>query len=86
MSEWQDISTAPKDGTKIDVWCVNDVFGEPIGRVPDAWWSEEHEEWSAGASWLSRPIEAPVATATGRPVVKVTHWMPKPQPPTLGGK
>jgi len=36
---WQDISTAPRDGTHIDLWMV-DESGKGW-RVPDAWWVDD---------------------------------------------
>ena len=63
---WQDISTAPKDGTKIDLW-------HPTrGRLVDAFWNKRtyvlYEPWGWGnASW-------------GR-ITGATHWRPLPQEP-----
>ncbi len=80
MSEWQDISTAPKDGTIL-------VFGKPcdlvIGNVvmvkfknPAAYtaaWDELDEAFCvSGGSWLG-------------PFIEPTHWMPLPDPPKDAG-
>ncbi len=79
--DWQPIETAPKDGTKVDGWAVNTVTGEPVGRMPGMWW--EGEAWQYGREkgfyW---EIEVPIFAKTGVPVVKLTHWMPLPKPPT----
>ena len=37
---WNDISTALKDGTPIDLW-HKDGF-----RVTDVWWDDEDEVWT----------------------------------------
>jgi len=37
---WNDISTALKDGTRIDLW-HKDGF-----RVTDVWWNDEDEVWT----------------------------------------
>lgn len=77
MTEWQDISTAPKDGTHII------LFGH---IVP----SERHQTeyvrpfavtgcWeSLDDSWCAIPGE------WDGPFVRATHWMPLPSPPTSG--
>lgn len=36
MSEWQPIETAPKDGTRIDLWMVDKSGSEY--REPEAYW------------------------------------------------
>jgi hypothetical protein len=70
MSEWQPISTAPKDGQTIV------LFGEGLVTV-GGWVSaadqgaEPSEEYSIAADWWSLDLRnnAP------------THWMPLPDPP-----
>jgi hypothetical protein len=81
MADWQPIETAPKDGSRIDGWAVNTVRPENVpGRYSNMWW--EDGEWVIGQRYQPFPIEAPIA-ATGEPVVKLTHWMPLPEPPAL---
>ncbi len=41
VSEWQDISTAPRDGTKLLIW--------ERGRIFAAWWEDEYV-WAKG--WI----------------------------------
>ena len=80
MTEWREISTAPKDGTVVDLWAQLNG-GE---RVTDAYWGQrsadkaqrEHfgfEEFGwcrdADDSWVY-------------PVTFPTHWMPLPSPPS----
>lgn len=43
LMEWQDISTAPRDGTKIDLWAIG-AEGE-AERIPDVVW-ERHRFFS----------------------------------------
>lgn len=76
---WQDIATAPKDGTRIDGWLK--VPGGPGHRITDMKWDEEVGEWRTGTANFSWPIEAPVHVETGEPVVKLTHWQPLPASP-----
>jgi len=78
MQQWQPIETAPKDGTKIDIW----IAGER--RTDVRWmWSEDkpHREW-----WC---VEEPDGD-WGRMEwcnlgqtysVAPTHWMPRPKSP-----
>jgi hypothetical protein len=80
---WQPISTAPKDGTVIDLWCVwtDTREGE---RVPDSHWGvstiafedEEIEGWVGGYIGVDG-MEAIIDPESR----EVTHWMPLPEPP-----
>jgi hypothetical protein len=72
MSEWQDIASAPKDGTPILIFVPGSAQ-----EVKEAWWALQYEGgpgyWStptgpAGRGYVILP-EAP------------THWMPLPEPP-----
>lgn len=38
VQDWRDIESAPKDGTRIDIWTVN-------GRRTDCWWYEPLGCW-----------------------------------------
>lgn len=66
MNEWQPLETAPRDGTKIDLWHPTN------GRFVNAFWCKQtytlHEPWG----WSSQQL--------GR-ITGVTHWMPLPRPP-----
>ena len=73
MSEWRPIHTAPKDGTRVDLWCVNHLHyakkGErrcnvDWGTVTD-WMGRERQDWRHGHGEDLQP----------------THWMPIPLPP-----
>lgn len=82
MSEWQTIDSAPKDGTKIDVWAV--WRGEAVGeRIPDAEWGVawDHDRETDVTGWIN-----PTGGYDGVPAPLdeeqiATHWMPRPDPP-----
>lgn len=70
---WQPIETAPKDGTKVDLWCINHLHyakaGQRVcnvdwGRVTD-WMGNERDDWRHGHGEDLQP----------------THWQPLPPPP-----
>lgn len=69
MSEWQDISTAPKDKTDILLYRVWSLRTE-LPPIVAAWFDN-----SGGAGWCSH--EKPDNFIEGKP----THWMPLPEPP-----
>jgi hypothetical protein len=66
---WRDISTAPKDGTKVDVW------SEKHGRQADARYNPDEYTfgvpWGWSSPWMGRitdathwkPLDAPMLTA-----------------------
>ena len=71
MSDWQPIETAPKDGTRVDLWAKqwrasDDVF--IYHRFADCWWTAGNPNRTAG--WVN--INAAWCA---------THWMPLPSPP-----
>jgi hypothetical protein len=70
MSEWQDISTAPKDGTPVLLWGQQEGRSPFVGRWQDAGWGEF--EWCEHTTGLEAcgPAHEPV------------YWMPLPAPPT----
>lgn len=80
MSEWQPIETAPKDGTPVDGWCIHLTRPDeyPGWRHTGIWWE--------GGAWLTRPgrfSDYVWAVEDPANVIKVTHWMPLPDPPPL---
>ncbi len=95
--DWRPIDTAPKDGTNIDLWVVNQD-GEGW-RIADAYWVHDRERdpyapskgkrdgWFApdreygDPGWADWP-EGWTATHDGREYFdRATHWMPLPEPP-----
>jgi hypothetical protein len=70
---WQPIDTAPKDGTRIDIWAktwlsYNDTFIHK--RFPDCCWSKGDSECNRPPAWNNLNTEW-----------HPTHWMPLPDPP-----
>jgi hypothetical protein len=81
--QWQDISTAPKDGTVIDVWVSHpDRAG---GGYRQAFVKWERGEWVDLVNRYA-PVEGHFNPVTGTPVIRVTHWMTLPAPPTGKGE
>ena len=68
--DWQPIETAPKDGAFVDLWVVHRDYA---GRFSDCLWSggEKYGGWVGGSAMVVYPGDG------GR----ITHWMPKPEPP-----
>lgn len=74
VSEWQPIDTAPKDGTKVDLWLH--IYASPRSfgmeddfRVTDAWWQD--------GKWVHRYRDKDAEIFSDY----ITHWMPLPEPP-----
>lgn len=67
---WEPIESAPKDGTRVDLWAVN-VFGE-AKRFAGCYWEVATYEFHHDR-WIGLP--------EGRKSWKPTHWMPLPKPP-----
>jgi hypothetical protein len=68
VSTWQDISTAPKDGTEIDLWCMSLADGAG-SRFAEMFFNDGNWE-----DWRSHRLE---------PKWKPTHWMPVPAGPII---
>lgn len=73
MSDWQPIETAPKDGTRVNLWCKrwrpdNDSFSHRW--FPDCYWTKGDSMTNHNARWVN------MDTAWF-----ATHWMPLPEPP-----
>jgi hypothetical protein len=74
MSEWQDISTAPKDGSSVLCYIPLQTMSKPNGsRVLVLRW-DDGEYTKMGPQWLT-DVYAFVPFSP-------THWMPLPAPPT----
>lgn len=63
---WADISTAPKDGTKVLIW---------HDGIYSAWFEVEYSWVTSGGAW----IDAYARSDTYE--YKPTHWKPSPKPP-----
>lgn len=74
MTEWQDISTAPRDETSIDVW-VDD--GDICYRVTDVWWNPDASLPDGGSWWDALADYGAGGTVNGEP----RFWMPLPDAP-----
>ena len=80
---WQPIETAPKDGTKIDLWADG-------GRLVDARWrsiSEMHEDDPETYAWYWPEIETEGEYARWVEVqigIAPTHWKPITIPADVG--
>jgi hypothetical protein len=90
MTDWQPIDSAPRDGTKVDLWVVQrearTLSELPGERIPDACWTEPTH---AGADrntpmwckWDS-PCWEEIERLYGGGAYVVTHWMPVPVGPS----
>lgn len=67
MSAWRPIETAPKDGTRVLVWALGDVFLASFGY-----------DIGDGSAWQPEYAEVPMFDD---PDSAPTHWMPLPEPP-----
>lgn len=68
-NNWQTIESAPKDGTKIDLWVVFERTGAM--RITDCYWNKMLDDWQLtdnnAADYMVRP--------------KIEYWMPVPMLP-----
>ena len=78
--DWQPITTAPKDSSRILIYAVSPATGE--GRVHLAWWAIPYEAAPDERGWWETGLYG-----TSHPVVPqfTTHWMPLPLAPEAGG-
>ena len=89
-SQWQPISTAPKDGTVVDLWIVGaddtvDFYAPTAKKVPcypQRSGRATNFHWARYApnapNWYPFP---PIMGYGLSPNVQATHWMPLPEPP-----
>jgi hypothetical protein len=79
--EWQSIDTAPKDGTRVDLWLVklstNGRRGHDERRAPDCYWDRRQERWRSKWRTGDAHGEYPAVEKHYEPVA----WMPSPPPP-----
>lgn len=67
---WQAIESAPRDGSRIDLW-VHWPEHDRRDRTADAFWNVEEGEWQLGEFHAGQFVHRPTAT----------HWMPRPEAP-----
>jgi hypothetical protein len=72
QTAWQPIESAPKDGTKIDLW-VHFAEDDRSYRQADAYWNADEGTWQLGQYHTGQFLYP----------VTPTHWMPLPDPPAL---
>jgi hypothetical protein len=67
---WQPIETAPKDGTRVDVWAF---WPETLAseRTANAYFDRTEGDWYLGVFMSHQYMMPPI----------ITHWMPLPPPP-----
>lgn len=69
--KWQPIDTAPKDGTKVDLWCKD------YGRLCDVEWCGSSPINPSG-HWVGDVLDF---FHTDKSWFPATHWMHPPEPP-----
>lgn len=73
VCQWQDISTAPMDGTPVDLWVTDSEY--PLRkndhRVCDAVWRDEDDDW----------FDQETRVSLSDLGFQATHWMPPPRAP-----
>ena len=77
ITAWQPIDTAPKDGTMFLAWREVPTFDEDLKRTVIHF--EPCIAQSVWGSVGSIPLHYQPSGA------RITHWMPLPPPPVLGG-
>lgn len=78
MKEWQPIETAPRDATRVLVFCpTNDP---PAREVFEAWWAIPYESAPLDRGWWCYDGNKVMCSADVHSV-GATHWMPLPDPP-----
>jgi hypothetical protein len=72
---WQTFDTAPRDGTKFDVW-YPEHFGQPAQRMVGVYWSTA-EDWFCTDGRYGPDEPQPIASFP-----HPSHWQPLPAPPS----
>ena len=73
MTDWQDIETAPKDRTVVDLWAISKYHPEGK-RFPDCFWGQ--------GSFTPRNFPERWRGLPDNPMNwEATHWMLPPEPP-----
>lgn len=77
VTGWQPIATAPKDGTRFDLWIVRLSSSgrcHDEHRVPNCYWDRRPGRFRT--NWLRADGHKPIP-----PSYSPTYWMPLPDPP-----
>lgn len=79
---WQPIETAPKDGTRIDLWCRRS-WNPPVEfeRRTSVYWCRTHQRFRAEGEF--HYVEETFNPRPGERYLIPTHWRPLPAPPAL---
>lgn len=72
MSEWRPLKSAPRDGSRIDVWTENGV------RYIDVFWHQDPGFPQGAFVFYDSHMRDYID------VDDATHWMPPPAPPGIG--
>lgn len=70
--EWRRMESAPRDGTKIDLWFPG------TGRMTDWQWSTD-QIWGKAGSWIGK--HSCCKSISTYPNNSPSHWMPLPASP-----
>lgn len=78
MSNWQPIETAPKDGTRVLLWCA----AERVAHIAK-WYTERIERWERvdNDTQVRRVEDTGFWSYEGDRGWNWTHWQPLPDPP-----
>jgi hypothetical protein len=71
--DWQPISTAPKDGTRVDLW-LSSSDGVDQWRETDCWWNADRKlwfnlrgRWDCATHWMPPPDPPSAKEVAGDP-------------------
>lgn len=84
MSEWQDIQTAPKDGTEI-IGCFSNDYGYQDKPTQYGPWTIRWDGREWVSSWDGYRVissQTDFGESYHDPDIEPTHWMPLPTPPS----
>lgn len=79
---WQPIETAPKDGTRLDLWCRRSC-NPPVEfeRRTSVYWCRTHQRFRTEGEF--HYVEETFNPRPGERYLIPTHWRPLPAPPAL---